>query len=65
MVGYKADEDGNIMSLLIDDPWGDYRTFYENTKGNDIEMPLSDFKKIIRPAGMDIKIGHTIMKFRG
>ena len=65
VVGYKTDEDGNIMSLLIDDPWGDYRTFYENTKGNDIEMPLSDFKKIIRPAGMDIKIGHTIMKFRG
>ena len=65
VVGYKTDEEGNVVSLIIDDPWGDYRTYYENVRGNDIEMPIADFKKIIRPAGQDIKIGHIIMKFRG
>ena len=65
VVGYKTDAEGNVLSLVIDDPWGDYRTRYENVRGNDIEMPVADFKKIIRPAGQDIKIGHIIIKFRG
>ena len=65
VVGYRTDEDGNTVSLIIDDPWGDYRTYYESVRGNDIEMPLADFKRIIRPAGQDTKIGHIIMKFIG
>lgn len=42
------DVDLNQLSgIIIDDPWGDYKTHYKNHDGNDVEMPLADFKKIV------------------
>ena len=61
-VGYKADEDGNITHFILDDSWGDYRTEYANQNGNDIEMPLADFKALIRHCNMNFKMAHLIRK---
>ena len=61
-VGFKTDDDGNITHFIIDDSWGDYRTEYSVQNGNDIEMPLADFKVIIRSCNQDYKMAHLIRK---
>ncbi len=64
VVGYKADDtNGTVKSFLLDDPWGDYRTKYEDAHGNDIEMPLSDFTAVIKAKGSEIKLGHIVRKY--
>jgi len=35
-----------INNIIIDDPWGDYRTGYKNHNGNDIILPVKDFLNI-------------------
>lgn len=61
-VGYKTDDSGKISHFVIDDSWGDYRTEYANQNGNDVEMPLADFKAMIRSCNMDFKMAHLIRK---
>lgn len=60
LVGYKKDSTGKLSSFIIDDPWGDYRTKYTNTNGNDIEMPIADFMQIMKPCNADHKFGHIV-----
>jgi hypothetical protein len=36
-----------IQRIIIDDPWGDYTRNYQNHNGNDVFMPLDEFKKLI------------------
>ena len=50
------------LHILSDDSWGDYRTEYANQNGNDIEMPLVDFKALIRHCNMNFKMAHLIRK---
>ena len=40
-----------IEKFIIDDPYGDYKSGYKITKGNDIEMPALDFINITRTQG--------------
>lgn len=61
-VGIKSDADGNFTHFIIDDSWGDYRTEYRNQNGNDIEMPVADFKAIIRHCNQDMKMAHIVRK---
>ena len=61
-VGYKTDDAGKISHFVIDDSWGDYRTEYANQNGNDVEMPLADFKALIRHCNMDFKMAHLVRK---
>lgn len=37
--------------VIINDPWGNYLTGYKDTHGYGVEMPFSDFKKILMPYG--------------
>ena len=60
VVGYKKDAGGKLSSFIIDDPWGDYRTKYANTNGDDIEMPIADFMQIMKPRNADHKFGHIV-----
>lgn len=36
----------DIEYMIVDDPYGDYKTRYKNKSGNNIEMPLQDFINI-------------------
>ena len=45
------EEDGQIVGVIIDDPFGDWRTDYKNCRGNDVEMNLEEFARIFRPCG--------------
>jgi hypothetical protein len=40
-----------IQSFIIDDPFGDYKSFYKNTNGNDIEVPINEFINNTRDLG--------------
>ena len=61
-VGFKADDDGELTHFILDDSWGDYRTEYKSKNGNDVEMPLDDFKAMIRSCNQDCKMAHLIRK---
>lgn len=61
-VGYKTDDAGKISHFVIDDSWGDYHTEYADTKGNDIEMSLADFKSMIRSCNQECKMAHIVRK---
>ena len=61
-VGFKADDDGELTHFILDDSWGDYRTEYKSKNGNDVEMPLDDFKAMIRSCNHDCKMAHLIRK---
>ena len=64
VVGFRADEDGSVTHFVLDDSWGDYRTEYANQNGNDVEMPVSDFLRLIRPCGLPMKMGHRVNPFK-
>lgn len=36
-----------VNSIIIDDPWGDYTAGYREHSGDDIEIPVEDFQKLI------------------
>ena len=61
-VGCITDDEGKVTHLILDDSWGDYRTEYRDCNGNDIEMPMDDFKSIIRHCNQDIKMAHIVRK---
>lgn len=61
LVGFVTQQDPNtvvsvkdihvpyIQSIIIDDPYGDYRTSYVSTKGDNVELSWSDFVEIVKP----------------
>ena len=61
-VGFKTDDAGKITHFILDDSWGNYHTEYADHNGNDVEMPLEDFKTMIRHCNMDVKMAHLIRK---
>ena len=61
-VGFKTDDAGKITHFILDDSWGNYHTEYSDHNGNDVEMPLEDFKTMIRHCNMDVKMAHLIRK---
>ncbi len=40
-----------MVSFIIDDPYGDYRTGYRDTRGNDVIVPFRDFIRITKEQG--------------
>jgi hypothetical protein len=60
VVGFQV-EDSDILSyLILDDTWGDYRTQYTSTDGDDVLMPAVDFYALLRPQGETLKLGHVV-----
>lgn len=51
----------SIISLIIDDPYGDYRTGYVDARGNDVIVPYKDFLKIVKEPGQNRKWVHFIV----
>ena len=42
------DIDGSkITHIIIDDSWGDFTTKYKSKNGNDVKLPVKDFKKLV------------------
>ncbi len=37
-----------VTDFIIDDPFGDYRTLYQNHNGNDVVVPINDFNKYVK-----------------
>lgn len=57
-----ADIDLNkVTSIIVDDPFGNYKTKYQDVNGNDISVTLVDFKVICREFNSDIKWAHMIL----
>lgn len=51
-----------VVNIIIDDPFGDYRTLYKDQKGNDVLVPLKDFVKITKEHGsVSRKWAHFIL----
>lgn len=50
-----------VTSILIDDPYGDYRTAYKSTKGNDIPIPFAQFMSMMREFNKDVKWAHRVV----
>lgn len=50
-----------ISHVIIDDPYGDYRTEYADHRGNDVIMPVNEFKDIFNERGsMTQKWAHFV-----
>jgi hypothetical protein len=68
-VGFETEQDGvrednidvsKIKHIIIDDPYGNYRSLYQDKNGNDVMMPYADFVKYIRECGKVMKWSHFI-----
>lgn len=44
-----------IINFIVDDSYGNYKTFYVDRNGNDIVMPMVDFMKYIKAPNTDRK----------
>lgn len=40
-----------MVSMIVDDPYGDYRTGYRDQRGNDVIVPFRDFIRITKEQG--------------
>ncbi len=49
-----------ISSIIIDDPFGNYQTKYQETNGNDVRVPYKDFVAITREFNSNKKWAHMI-----
>jgi hypothetical protein len=61
-VGYKA-KGANLVAIIIDDPYGDYRNKYVSVIGNDVEMPLTDYIEKVLPYDKGTKLGIIVPKY--
>lgn len=50
-----------IISFIVDDPYGDYRTNYTDIRGNDVIVPYRDFFRIVKENGQNRKWTHFIL----
>jgi hypothetical protein len=64
VVGYQADDNGNVTHVILDDPWGDYETLYKVQRGDDVFMPVEHWMSMIRDQDKPVKFGHVIQKYR-
>jgi len=63
VVGYQAADSGEITHLILDDPWGDYESYYKVQRGDDVFMPVADWLGMIREQGNPVKFGHVVSKY--
>jgi hypothetical protein len=64
VVGFRVGDSDILTHLILDDPWGDYRTLYNSERGDDVLMPAVDFYKLLRPQGGSLKLGHVVPAYR-
>jgi len=59
-----ADLDFNkVQRIIIDDPYGDFKTNYTVADGNNVTLTLEQFKNILNPSGnSSAKWAHTFKK---
>lgn len=51
-----------MVSMIVDDPFGDYRTGYRDPRGNDVIVPFRDFIRITKEQGsVSRKWAHFIL----
>jgi hypothetical protein len=62
VVGYQA-EGPTVTHLILDDTWGDYRTLYRQTNGDNVVMPVKDYLSFIRPNNENRKWGHIVPRY--
>lgn len=46
VVGAKWTDHNELISLIIDDPYGNYKTNYSDKQGNDVEVPAQEFQEL-------------------
>lgn len=63
VVGYQANDAGEVTHFILDDPWGDYESLYRIQRGDDIFMPISDWLAMIRDQDKPLKFGHVIKRY--
>ena len=63
VVGYQADDSGEITHFILDDPWGDYESMYKAQRGDDVFMPVGHWHSMIREQNKAVKFGHVIPKY--
>jgi Peptidase_C39 like family len=51
LAGYMKHQ-GSISYILIDDPYGDYKTSYRSHRGNNIPLPIEEAQTILKPVGL-------------
>jgi hypothetical protein len=64
VVGFVLADSEILTHLILDDPWGDYRTLYKSERGDDVLMPAADFYALLRPRGKSLKLGHIVPAYR-
>jgi hypothetical protein len=56
-----VEDDGETVGVIIDDPYGDWRTDYQDCRGNDVEMSLLEFQGVFRPRwNKGVKWAHLV-----
>lgn len=64
LVGLKADDNGSVVSWLVDDPYGDPITDYLSPMGDDIWLTASQVNAWIKPLGTSGKDAIFIPKHK-
>ncbi len=60
-VCFVTDKNEDITHLIIDDPYGNFRTDYQDHRGNDIRITWDDFTVIFNPTGNEtVKWAHLV-----
>ena len=61
LAGFVTDGNEDVTHFIIDDPYGDFRTDYQNQQGNNIRITKDEFMVIFRPTGNDeLKWAHLV-----
>ena len=61
LAGFVTDENEDVTHFIIDDPYGNFRTDYQDQHGNNIKITRDEFMVIFKPTGDDeVKWGHLV-----
>ena len=61
LAGFITDENEDITHLIIDDPYGNFRTEYQDHRGNNATITKDEFIAIFKPTGNEsIKWAHLV-----
>jgi len=51
LAGFITDENEDITHFIIDDPYGNFRTDYQDQHGNNIKITRDEFMVVFKPGG--------------
>jgi hypothetical protein len=61
LAGFVTDENEDITHFIIDDPYGNFRTDYQDQHGNNITITRDEFTAIFKPTGNEtVKWAHLV-----